>query len=89
MEQIRTISAPQSRIHVLDALRGFALLGVILSFIPQQEVTFRMLMSGVELSPAMLASMALKDIQSISFSGALALGFIILCQIKSVGRYLS
>lgn len=68
---------------------GFTLTSIILSFIPQQEVTFRMLMSGVELSPAMLASMALKDIQSIFFSGALALGFIILCQVKSVGKYLN
>lgn len=68
---------------------GFILTSIIISLIPQQEVTFRMLMSGVELSPAMLASMALKDIQSILFSGALALGFIILCQINSVGRYLN
>lgn len=68
---------------------GFSLVSFILCLIPQQEVTFRMLMSGVELSPGMLASMALKDIQSILFSGALALGFIILCQINGIGKYLN
>lgn len=68
---------------------GFSLAFFILSIIPLQEVTFRTLMSGVELSPAMLASMALKDIQSVLFSGALALGFIILCQTNGIGKYLN
>lgn len=67
---------------------GFSLASFLISLIPLQEVTFRMLMSGVELSPSMLASMALKDIQTVLFSGALALGFIILCQINSIGKYL-
>lgn len=67
---------------------GFALATFIISLIPLQEVTFRMLMSGVELSPAMLASMALKDIHMVLFSGALALAFIILCQTKGIGKYL-
>ena len=40
MEQSKTISAPQSRIHVLDALRGFALLGVILMHMLQHFGVF-------------------------------------------------
>lgn len=46
-------------------------------------------MSGIELTPAMLASMALKDIHTILFSGALAMGFIILFQTKAIGKYLN
>lgn len=68
---------------------GFTLASIVISLIPKQEVTFGMLLSGVELSPVMLASMALKDIESVLSSGALALGFIILCQVNSVGRYLN
>lgn len=68
---------------------GFTLACVLISLIPLQEVTFRMLMSGIELSPAMLTSMALKDIQTVLFSGALGLGFIILFQTKGIGRYLN
>jgi uncharacterized protein len=68
---------------------GFAVTAFIISFIPLQTVTFRMLMSGMELSPGMLASMALKDIQTVLFSGALAMSFIILCQTKGLGKYLS
>ena len=67
----------------------FTLACFLVSLIPLQEVTFRMLMSGVELSPFMLVSMALKDIQSVLFSGALALGFIILCQTNGIGKYLN
>ncbi|MDD3036653.1 DUF418 domain-containing protein [Bacteroides sp.] len=66
----------------------FSLTAFILSLIPLQEVSFRMLISGTELSPAMLASMALKDIQTVLFSGALALGFISLCQVKNIGKHL-
>ncbi|GAB1359338.1 DUF418 domain-containing protein [Porphyromonadaceae bacterium] len=68
---------------------GFSLICLLINLIPLQEVTFRMLMSGEELSPAMLASMALKDIQTVLFSGALALGFIILCQAEGIGKYLN
>lgn len=68
---------------------GFTLACFLISLIPLQEVTFRMLMSGIELTPAMLASMALKDIHTILFSGALAMGFIILFQTKAIGKYLN
>lgn len=40
MEQNKSISAPQNRIHVLDALRGFALLGVILMHMLQHFGVF-------------------------------------------------
>lgn len=68
---------------------GFTLACSLISLIPSQEVTFRMLMSGVKLSPEMLLSMALNDIHTVLFSGALALGFILLFQTDSVGKYLN
>ncbi|RHJ82685.1 DUF418 domain-containing protein [Parabacteroides sp. AM08-6] len=68
---------------------GFTLVCVLISLIPLQEVTFRMLMSGEGLSTVMLLSMALNDIHTVFFSGTLALGFIILYQTNSVRMYLN
>lgn len=67
---------------------GFTFTCLLVSLIPIREVPFRMLMSGGELSPGMLLSMALKDIHTVLFSGALALGFIILFQTGGIGKYL-
>lgn len=67
---------------------GFAIATFIISIIPKEEVSFRMLMSGAPISPSVLSSMALKDIHSVLFSGTLALGFIVFFQMKSIGKYL-
>ncbi|WP_165043938.1 DUF418 domain-containing protein [Dysgonomonas sp. ZJ709] len=72
---------------------GFALssavISLILNLIPQEPLNFRMLMTpGFDISFALLAVTALNDIQIVIFSGALALGFIVLYQIKSIGKYL-
>lgn len=72
---------------------GFALLSLVISLIlnviPQEPLNFRMLMMpDFDISFAMLAVTALNDIQIILFSGALAMGFIVLYQIRSVGKYL-
>ncbi|WP_165021144.1 DUF418 domain-containing protein [Dysgonomonas sp. ZJ279] len=73
---------------------GFALssavISLILNLIPQEPLNFRMLMTpGFDISFALLAVTALNDIQIVIFSGALALGFIVLYQIKSIGKYLN
>ncbi|MDR2948006.1 MAG: DUF418 domain-containing protein [Prevotella sp.] len=72
---------------------GFALLALVISLIlnviPQEPLNFRMLMMpDFDISFAMLAVTALNDIQIIVFSGVLAMGFIVLYQIRSVGKYL-
>lgn len=42
----------------------------------------------LSLSPPLLATMGLNDIKAVFLSGALAMGFIILYQIKGIGKYL-
>lgn len=81
------IEIDKKRNLVLFAL--FATTATVIGMIPKEEVNFRMLMSGAEISPSVLLSMALNDIHTVLFSGALAMGFIILYQIKSIGKYLS
>lgn len=68
---------------------AFVLATFLVGILPKEEVSFRMLMSGVGITPAMLTSMALKDIHTVLFSGALTMAFIILYQTKSIGKYLN
>jgi uncharacterized protein len=71
---------------------GFVLAVIVVNWIvglfPPQDI--RMLMrSGADISPALLAVMALENISTVLFSGALVMGFIILYQIKGIGKCLS
>lgn len=75
-------------------LTGFILAAIVTNFIinllPEPPST-RAILSGLEskdITPSLFAVMALKDIHTVLFSGAIAIGFIILYQIKSIGRYL-
>lgn len=78
----------------LMLLAGFVLSAILVNSIidlfPQQSVSFRMFTRpGVpDVSTSILTTMALRDIYAVLFSGALVLGFIVLHQIKNVGRCL-
>jgi uncharacterized protein len=71
---------------------GFVLATLLISWIKSMlpPVELRTLFSpaGNYISPALLTVQALDDINLVLFSGALAMGFIILYQTKTVGKYL-
>ena len=70
-------------------LLGTITLNYILNWIPQEPISFRMLMNpNYEIPLAALAVSALHDINVVVMSGALSLGFIVLYQFKSFGNYL-
>ncbi|MFR0679192.1 DUF418 domain-containing protein [Dysgonomonas mossii] len=69
---------------------AFAITKLIVDLAPLETISFRMLLTpGFEASPGMLMITALNDISIVLFSGALALGFIVLYQIGSIGKYLN
>ncbi|MEG1543212.1 MAG: DUF418 domain-containing protein [Tannerellaceae bacterium] len=66
-------------------------INIILGLLPEPPSN-RMFMTGIRdgnLDASLLATMALIDIKSVLFSGALSMGFITLYQIKSIGRCLN
>lgn len=76
-------------------LAGFILAAIAISFIidllPEPPST-RAILMGLESSDSTLSLftvMALKDIHTVLFSGALAMGFIILYQLKGIGKCLN
>lgn len=70
-------------------LIGTFLLNLMLHWIPQDPISFRMLMTpGYEIPLSAVAVSALNDINVVLSSGALAMGFIVLYQIKNIGKYL-
>lgn len=86
-----TVQVKQKRNVMLFA--GFMLstfaLSMLLNLIPQEPISFRMLMTpGYEVPFAAVAVSTLNDLVVILSSGALAMGFIVLYQIKSIGKYL-
>lgn len=75
-------------------LAGFILAAIIvnfiISFLPEPPST-RAILRGLEssdITPSLFAVMALKDLHTVLFSGAIAMGFIVLYQIKSIGKRL-
>lgn len=86
-----TIQTRQKRNLILFSgfMLGTFVLSLILHVIPQEPLNFRMLMTpGYEVSFAAVAVSTLNDLLVILSSGALAMGFIVLYQIKSIGKYL-
>lgn len=69
-------------------LGGFILLTGLLNLLPLQAVGYRQILSGEALTSVQLLSMAIKDIQTVSFSAALALGFILLFQAPAIRKRL-
>lgn len=73
-------------------LAGFVLAAFAVNFmlglIGEPPSTRALLMGGTEITPSVFAVMALRDIYGVLFSGAMAMGFIVLYQIKRVGNCL-
>lgn len=68
---------------------AFAITKLIVNFAPIEILNFRMILTpGFIPSPGMLLITTINDISVVLFSAALALGFIVLYQLKSIGRYL-
>ncbi|MDR2955210.1 MAG: DUF418 domain-containing protein [Prevotella sp.] len=59
----------------------------IIDLFPPQPTGFFM-RPDMEITPTLLTVMALKDVSSVLFSGALIIGFIILYQMKGIGKCL-
>ncbi|MDH6535441.1 DUF418 domain-containing protein [Parabacteroides sp. 52] len=67
---------------------GVVVINLIVGLFPQETMNVRAMRPGSSLPPTLLATMGLNDIKAVCLSGALAMGFIILYQIKGVGKYL-
>jgi len=87
----KDIETRQRRNVILFAgfIIGTLVLNFLLKWIPQEPISFRMLMTpGYEIPLATIAVSTLNDINIILSSGALAMGFIVLYQIRNIGKYL-
>lgn len=67
---------------------GIGIINLIVSYIPQEVTNVRFMRPGETAPASLLATMGLNDIKTVFLSGALTMGFIILYQIKNIGKYL-
>lgn len=91
LQFFKDIEKKQKRnvILFLSFLIGTIAFNYLLDCIPQEPISFRMLMTpNYEISLAAVAVSALYDINVIVLSGALALGFIVLYQFNPIGKHL-
>ncbi|MDL2303888.1 DUF418 domain-containing protein [Bacteroides sp. OttesenSCG-928-D19] len=67
---------------------GIVAIHLILSLFPETTMNVRSMRPGESIPISLLASMGLNDIKAVFLSGAITMGFIILYQMKGVGKYL-
>lgn len=67
---------------------GIIVINLILALFPPEATAMRFMRPGETVPTALLAAMGLNDIKAVFLSGALAIGFIILYQVKGIGKYL-
>jgi uncharacterized protein len=67
---------------------GIVAINLILGLFPETTTNVRSMRPGESIPATLLASMGFNDVKAVFLSGAIAMGFIILYQIKGVGRYL-
>lgn len=67
---------------------GIIAVNLIVGLFPQEEMNMRFMRPGQNVPATVLATMGLNDIKAVFLSGAIAMGFIILYQIKNIGKYL-
>lgn len=86
-EQVQT---RKKRNYIVFAVFVFGIIAInlILDLIPQEATNMRFMRPGEIIPTTVLATMGLNDIKTVFLSGALAMGFIILYQIKGIGKYL-
>jgi uncharacterized protein len=68
---------------------GIVAINFIVSLFPQETMNMRFMRPGENIPASVLATMGLNDIKAVFLSGALAMGFIILYQIKKIGKCLN
>lgn len=66
----------------------FVIIGLIAGLIPQEAANTGFMRPGASMPASALVTMGLNDVRAMFLSGALAMGFIILYQLKGVGKYL-
>ncbi|MFV0507051.1 MAG: DUF418 domain-containing protein [Bacteroidales bacterium] len=91
LQFFKDIELKQKRNAILFAsfLTTTIALSYILNWIPQEPISFRMLMNpNYEVPLVAVAVSALYDLNVVAMSGTLALGFIVLYQFNPIGRYL-
>ena len=67
---------------------GIITINQIVGLLPQETINVRVMRPGDSIPASLLAIMGLNDIKAVFLSGALAMGFIILYQMKGIGRCL-
>lgn len=84
------VQARKKRNFILFAafVLGILVINLVLSFFPVETINIRSIRPGDNIPATLLASTGLNDIKAVLLSGALAMGFIILYQIKGIGKYL-
>lgn len=82
------IKQKRNIILFISFILTYILINFAVNHIPYDIMTFRMTMQPGNISFGTLAVTALNDISIVVFSAILALGFIVLYQIKAVGKYL-
>lgn len=91
LQFFKDIERKQKRNVILFAgfMLGTFMLSLLLNWIPQGPISYRMLLTpGYEVPMAAVAVSTLNDINVVLLSGGLAMGFIVLYQIKGIGKYL-
>ena len=91
--RLRFLEQVQTRKKRNLILFGVLVLGVvainfIIDLFPQETINVRRMQPGETIPPTLLVTMGLNDIKAVFLSGALTMGFIILYQMKGIGRCL-
>jgi uncharacterized protein len=68
---------------------GMVAINMIIGLFPAETANVRFMRPGESMPASLLATMGLNDVKAVFLSGALAMGFIILYQMKGVGKYLN
>jgi uncharacterized protein len=67
---------------------GIVVINLIVGLFPQEVTNVRFMRPEASMPASVLTAMGLNDIKGVLLSGALAMGFIILYQIKNTGKHL-
>lgn len=80
----------KKRNYVLLAIfaLGVIIINLVLALIPDTGINVRAMNPGESVPATVLVNMGLNDIKSVLLSGMIAMGFIVLYQIKNIGKYL-
>ena len=84
-EQVQ-IRKKRNLILLAAFLAGIVAINLIAGLLPQETTNIRDMRPGENVPASLLVTMGLNDIKGVFLSGALAMGFVIIYQIKGIGR---